>query len=574
MPRIATGDQARTLARSAYADEQFSVPVKPALRAGLTMYELESGLVIDGGPKPLWFRGARAADALRLVISRLEGSRDIPAIASVTGLSVPLVKGIVGLLSAKGVLQEGADPEPLPVDTDSWCYVARGLSRTEAFANTVDAVNAMAKTRLQVVGSDLTARPLVQQVKKSPFLRQVDHSTGDGAAGDGAAGDETLVVLCLKGEAPIGTIPFQDVDVENLPILLVNRFGSRYFVGPYLEPGGRPCINCASTAIREAAWSPDSAEPSPWHVEAACALIVNDIMHTVGRFGRATDPSTVVEHDMARWISRPFVVSAAPGCQRCYPGAEEVPDSKTLRVVLDYEARVAIRPRRWFYPAQHRTHYEEPTLALQTHEPSEHAANDVKLSVASKSLLADPLGRSEQVGPADRAAALLHMTMGVRRIAEEDQPPDRWAASAGNLGAVTAYCLLREVAGVPDGAYRYDGPDHRLIALRVGIGQEALWDDYQCEPGPANPPAALIALVADLEKLGAKYGLKAHRLAWLDVGSTLGQMRAVGALIGLSVRPLSQWHDALWASGLGIDRRTQVVGAITAILGAGGSSAE
>jgi SagB-type dehydrogenase family enzyme len=328
------------------------------------------------------------------------------------------------------------------------------------------------------------------------------------------------------------------------------RRGTALWCGPVLDADSACCPVCCLDCLGGPPSTGASALTAA-ETRAAAGLLAGEVLHTLGRFGRNHGGTRVVRHDMRTWRSSTFDVIRRPDCPHCAPDAARpdpdagLPDAALIR---RYEAAVSLPARRWLDPAVHRVHYRPGHLAAQLGFRAVEGAPAVPL--ADHALDEDGLTD----GPAAQwIGALLRHAVGLRRRPAPGEAPDRWAASAGNLGSTVAYCLVRDL-GLPDGLYQYDPPAHRLLRLPAHPGALApLWADIGSEGGLA------VVVTADLGRLAAKYGLKSYRLAWLESGVALAQLRAAAGLLGLPVRAWQDWDDRLWQQALGTSARAETV---------------
>lgn len=138
--------------------------------------------------------------------------------------------------------------------------------------------------------------------------------------------------------------------------------------------------------------------------------------------------------------------------------------------------------------------------------------------------------------------------------------------SASGASVVDAWVLARAVDGLVPGAYRYDADRHGLERVdtqadegtfaalspmlgRVGTGA-ALID-------AASVPA-LVVLVAHLDGLRPKYGLRALRLALLEAGHLAQNLGLVAAAMGLRSVHLQAYVDDEVCSRLHLDGYSRV----------------
>jgi SagB-type dehydrogenase family enzyme len=131
---------------------------------------------------------------------------------------------------------------------------------------------------------------------------------------------------------------------------------------------------------------------------------------------------------------------------------------------------------------------------------------------------------------------------------------------------VDAWVIARAVDGLTPGAYRYGADQHGFERVdtqtdeatlgaispffgRVGTGA-AVIDE-------ASVPAVVV-LVADLDRLRVRYGLRALRLALLEAGHAAQNIGLVAAALGMRSLHLQAYVDDEVCSRLHLDGYTRV----------------
>src|SRR5262249_7012191 len=123
---------------------------------------------------------------------------------------------------------------------------------------------------------------------------------------------------------------------------------------------------------------------------------------------------------------------------------------------------------------------------------------------------------------------------------------------SGNLGSVEIYPVIMNVAEVEPGIYHFDSVTHDLARLRGGQFATWLRERVFLQVEFSEAAAALI-LTAAIGRLTAKYGIRAYRLALLDVGHVSENIYLVSTGIGLEVCATAGFIDDELDSALGLD---------------------
>ncbi|MEU8762749.1 hypothetical protein [Streptomyces sp. NPDC048659] len=309
-------------------------------------------------------------------------------------------------------------------------------------------------------------------------------------AGEPAVGAPELRELVLVVD--------QEADpLEARPQLLVRGFGESVRIGPWTEPGETPCPGCVA---REPAVPP---RPVTGDLELLAALAVAEAVHTSAGLGRGARPGLVVEHTPATGTTRALGTGPTPDCAHCAGRPARPGRARAAAEALPALLLGAAPPRRWRAPAAEEVHYSEAAVGLQ------HAA-----------LPGEPLTPGLTALPSEPCwTEFLVRVAGRRSVAPA---VDRWAPSAGNLGAGALLVPGREglllVQPCPD----TDDPS-ALRAARVPVG----------------PSGDGFGLAVDVGRLVDKYGGSGARIAAAEAGALLAQAITAAAASGLRARAVS-----------------------------------
>lgn len=150
-------------------------------------------------------------------------------------------------------------------------------------------------------------------------------------------------------------------------------------------------------------------------------------------------------------------------------------------------------------------------------------------------------------------ATLLWLTGGIRAVDQENGWRDyrRNAPTAGNLGSVSLYPVLRQVDSVPAGLYHYDGLHHRLDRLN-DPDPNAVLTEGLLQPELAAAPAVVVFGSA-LSRVMGKYGERGYRYAHLDAGHAAQNLCLVAAALGLAACCIGGYCEDPLNRALGLD---------------------
>ncbi len=133
-----------------------------------------------------------------------------------------------------------------------------------------------------------------------------------------------------------------------------------------------------------------------------------------------------------------------------------------------------------------------------------------------------------------------------------DKPYNRLnVPSAGNLHPIEIYIQVRNVAGVLDGIYHLDPTDEKLVLI-----QEIGKDGIEPHVGLSKRVSGFVVLLSLVPYRSVwKYGLRAWRYLYLDLGHQIAALRHSTDHFGLSITNLSNCHntDITRIMGMGED---------------------
>jgi len=159
--------------------------------------------------------------------------------------------------------------------------------------------------------------------------------------------------------------------------------------------------------------------------------------------------------------------------------------------------------------------------------------------------LYEPSGVASQVPSVETLAQLLELSLGLS--AWKSWGGNRWGLrcnpSSGNLHPTEAYLICPEMPGLPAGVHHYR-PDRHCLEQRAAA-------PFGWSGG------VLVALTGIHWREAWKYGMRAFRYCQHDAGHALAALAYSAALLGWSVRRLSEcneWGDHEIAALCGLDR--------------------
>ena len=238
----ATGSAASTMragdvGRAARNDLQFRIPRKPAVRRGVRMRLDDGAWVLDGGRKNQTLGGRFAREHLGALLQACDGTRTLAEIGEATGIGPQGAFEAVCLLWTGGILEEGGteplpDPQPAP---ELACLLSRLGDSTGVNDSWQDAARRLAAARVAVLGDAGLAEELARALEPTLTARS------DVAPEP----DDTLAVVVETDAAPTADAARRCWTL-GIPLLRVRAEQDAVTVGPYVDPGFSPCLECAT----------------------------------------------------------------------------------------------------------------------------------------------------------------------------------------------------------------------------------------------------------------------------------------------------------------------------------------
>jgi len=334
---------------------------------------------------------------------------------------------------------------------------------------------------------------------------------------------------------------------KNIPLLRLRLAGRRAILGPLVHPAYTPCAECLT------AEDPiDEREPVAGDAPLAVALFAREVFALISRAVPSVLPVRWRSVDLDTLAYSEHSSATRPGCPRCSIAEEATVGRASL--AARYEAAVALPPKPFADVKAHQAHYKPSNMALQQRSKSWPVAPIVPLPRPPLERLETPSPGAATLG-GEELSLLLMMMAGIQQRTE--QRVYRWTASGGNIGSVTPYVVIRDVAGFEPGIYGYALAEHRLARLSP-----------HAEEVPEDAPVTLM-LTGDFPKVAQKYGAFALRIVLLDSGCAQATARSVARALGLRLRPRFTWNDEAISRALGTQLDSEP---ITAVLDLGGKA--
>jgi len=158
-------------------------------------------------------------------------------------------------------------------------------------------------------------------------------------------------------------------------------------------------------------------------------------------------------------------------------------------------------------------------------------------------------------------------TAGIRSLEPDEQKVQRWTATAGNLGSVELFLLVRNVDGLSPGIYFYESHGHCLGFFQRRDEVSAIAEIMRRVAVTHRPdlPDVLVFFTGAYHRLEKKYREFAYKLVNLDAGVAVSQLHFIASCLGLFSSTAARWADDLIEQQLNLDACQEQVTSVVAL---------
>ena len=480
-------------------------PARPRMNLGVEAIPVgRDGILFLGAESDVLMRGVGFRQLFGEMLPLLDGEREASVVVRALGhWPEHRVHALLGNLFFNGLLEEGPDQDE--ISSPTLRFIGRFCDSTRIHSNRHEAYAHLCNTVFAVFGPEQAAEAIAAD------LRQAGSQAAPCRTSDDVPADTKFCIGLHVQANDLALAAFFDTAHRKGVDALYAGFGEgAWQLGPLFVPNR----SLGYSALKEQSLtlaSSSKAQGLPLAVIAqhalclAAGVLPTSLIDRMIRFTCRRKNVYRSNHFMAR-VSKP----------------EGDPHG-----VWRYLTGISQPPKRFASPKQYQQHYQPRNIKLSSQPQAPMAG--------AKTMPLPPSQPDAGIGERLDAVALgriLKTAFGNR--AEGPLAGRRLAPTGGNLCSPEAFLVVRQVAGIPSGVYRYNAADHALEKLASAIDMPM----RLFEPAAAGRSQVYLATLGNLAKVRVKYGLYAFSIVGYDGGIATQYVRAILRVVGVAVREL------------------------------------
>jgi SagB-type dehydrogenase family enzyme len=546
-----------------------STSYRPHFARTFVVVPFEEGLLVDGASGLQILQGKAMGSVLPDLIELMDGVRTTAEIqAALMTIPPEDVQAAISTLSECGLIEDGGcETAPDGWNAETFSYLQRYVGASSDCPNAQEAYAELQDREALVVASpeaqlqaDLLASLLRKTGVKSVARVSRTEFPWDAPTLESKPSPSGLTPLIVSVAAePLDDewhLKLDDWCHERrrpwLRVMLRDSDGGLE-LGPYFHRGGGPCFRCSFPQLRSLTASPPRRVSSPIAFHLQIGMVAVEITYLSTRIGSTSKTGEIRRYDGDLQLVGSSRCVFVPGCARCRPapGAPHAHSEAKIDTAVVFEDYIGRRSRDDSIVGYKNT---VGGGRARNYFPERRMRNcpAVKLNRELPRLGSPVLDMRPANGPAsigaltlDNVGSLLLMTAGVRR--QSIRSVKRWGATGGNLGSVELFLMANRVEGLKPGTYFYEAADHALSLVERRREQIPL-DDFMRRVQAnwsGDIPDAIVIFTGAFHRLREKYSAFGYRLAHMDSGVGVSQMRLLASALKIPCHPMRRWPDDL-----------------------------
>lgn len=568
-------------------------PIRPRFLRELVMVPFKEEVIIEGTERLQAIENPVTSTMLADLIGLLDGERTLDElISALPGVPAEDVLETVSSLYRFGLIEDGpASSQSDYSNPETLAFLRRYVAVTGANRGGAEAYERLRNSEVLIFGSaadlavaerlgDLLAKTGVGSV--APLRRTLPSAW---RARSTFITQSMAISLSFNGEERDWHEQLDDWCLERrMPWLrlVLSKKENYADLGPLFNADRTPCYRCLQE-VHSVTHRPEceltegelDAEVAYWTGMAAV-----EIIYFLSRIGPLATERFVERYDLQQHTSQRLHLLRVPGCPRCRPLSQELLDEATKdratgamdpAIVFEDYISLSSRPR---IPSVIEEDYARLSKFLLTQFKQMPNSTLIQLPGTLSGLERPALGNGIQpaevhhVITIDDLSTLLMTAAGIRGVSE--QKVQRWTATAGNIGSVELFAIVRRVDGLAPGIYFYQSHDHSLAFFQQRGGTPAIPELMRrvAAIDTAELPDVLVIFTGAHHRLERKYGEFAYKLVNLDAGVAVSQLHYVARSLGYHSLTVLRWADDLIEQQLNLDPPLEQVTAVVALYAA------
>ncbi|PWT89854.1 MAG: hypothetical protein C5B54_08255, partial [Acidobacteria bacterium] len=470
---------------TAAIDLPFFMPRRPRFLQELVVVPFKDELIIEGTERPQTINAPLPDSIVPDLMRLMNGKRTFDELlAALPGASAEDLLETISSLYRWGLVEDAAaDPELEFSNVETLAFLRRYVGVTRSNRSGGEAYDRLRESEVLVFDSDdaldgaarlqaLLAKVGVGRVV--PLRRMLPPRLSLSVA------QSMAVSVSLRGEDCEWHRKLDDWCFERrLPWLriVVSPDENCADFGPLFDGERTPCFRCFQQVHSITGGSGRALAENRLGIEAHfwMGMAAAEITYCLTRICPLATERAIERYDLNQQTSRRLHLLRVPGCLRCRPPArlqgtgdraENIIGEMDSAAVFEEYVALSSRPRIPFTVQQDYALISS-ALAKQakrmpncTHVPLRRTLSGLErpaLEIFHESVV----GQRHAI-TVDELSTVLMTTAGLRDVEPGAQQVQRWSATAGNLGSVELFLVVRHVEGLAPGLYFYESSQHRL----------------------------------------------------------------------------------------------------------------
>ncbi|MGB8986651.1 MAG: hypothetical protein WCC37_08625, partial [Candidatus Sulfotelmatobacter sp.] len=441
------------------------MPHQPRFLHELAVIPLRDGLVVDGADGLQFFKGPRAESFLPRLMSLMDGDRTLRQIeAAFAGMPVGHVRAGISLLFKCGLVEEGAtQTTPAVPNIETLAFLRRYGATTAANCSGLHAYERLRTAQVVIFyrrEASLQTEVLKLILEKSGIggvVLVLTESLGAWYPRADTFEQSLAVSLSFEREDVEWHAQLDDWCVTHGMSWLraaMDEAANYLDVGPLFRGKETPCYRCfREMHFREGSSRRKFTKEAQADEHFWISMVAVEIVYFLSRVGTPGVATDFRRYDLQNWTARALRCARVPGCSRCRPRAPNAVDG-LIDTAIVFEDYLSLQSQTFFSAKALQEHAQLSTgLTKQAKRlpnckqfPLDPSLLDLDRHILD--VLHNDSGSSNQSIALTELGSVLLRTGGIRGSRRGNENVKRWAATAGNLGSVELFVIVRCVEGL------------------------------------------------------------------------------------------------------------------------------